>query len=193
MKMRVNMKGLFVFVSVCAGFLLLSCDWMVTTITTITTSEPPAVDFDQERFDDELAAWNEQDPQNYEFRLRCILGPPDEEGTPDDEDLFWGCAEEYYFHVEDGKVTAEGKENGYLEHGHYSYYPDGLTVPQMYEEIAESVQWVREGVESGDIPRHSGVDVCYDSNHVPVFWQVSLVEVIGDPVRHKIKSFQINP
>jgi hypothetical protein len=161
-----------VFILACAGFFLFSCG----DIGMLDIPKPkPYMLFDQTLFDSERAAWEAQNIQNYEFQLRMFLGP-------DSDD----CSDIFHFVVENGVPKSRKVLNGYD-----GYYPDGVTISELYAEIEQSVAELRKNIEEGNIPGGS-MWVYYDlTYHVPIRWYMTLAEVMADCVESKIKNFQI--
>jgi hypothetical protein len=152
------MKFVHYAVLICACFLLISCDLELEPAT------EAVVQFDQEQFDRERAAWNASNIKNYRFDMYAD-----------------GMASRSIirFVVENGAF----KERKIIQSGQLDYLrQNGFTIPAFYAEIEWNVQnaWKIYGDKNPDEIRYV-INVVYNTaHHYPVSINTCELHAVGN-------------
>lgn len=185
------------FISICTGVLLLSCDKLFGKIT--TGEEPPdaVVFFDEEEFNRQYQAWNKQSYQNYRFTEYCFFGPNYKNGTAAEHVVIDGVGQLVKYNGEEPKEPKkedyeDSAEWGY-DHSTWELYIKPMeerTIPYYYDRIKQAVEKFRKEADEEGIGSSMYVD--YDTkDHFPASYWSTPHEMIGDSPTTAIRDFQL--
>jgi hypothetical protein len=176
------MKNPFVLILVCLGLLSFSC-----AITTI--EEPPfKLLFDEAEFTQQKKAWNDQNIQNYRFRVWTSY-IPGEDGIE-------------HFVVKEGALPEWTVEQGpdprkdEFYPASPDYRPCYATITGIYSYIEQAAAELGQKVEEDEeLYYGASVSVSYDPDyHFPTTWHVSYGNGwVGDTDRIKVYDFLVEP
>jgi hypothetical protein len=176
------MKNSFVLILVCLGLLSFSC---------AIIEEPPfKLLFDEAEFTRQKEAWNDQNIQNYRFRVRSSYMPGPENADIEHFVVKEGALPEWA--VEQGSDPREADVNPASP----DYRPCYATITGIYSSIEQAAAELGQKVEEdAELYYGASVSVSYHPDyHFPTTWHVSYGNGwVGDTDEIEVYDFSVDP